>query len=295
MTTSASPNQPKRAREDDESASPAQAPELLRPRPCSTLHSALDERDHALGTWVQMNSPETGELAAAAGFDFVIIDMEHGTLGLPDAAHAVRAVQGRGADAIVRVPSTDRTMIGRVLDLGTRGVLIPGIRSAQAAARAATAAHYAPRGERGACPCVPGFDHGLLPWDQAQQHADTTHVWLLIEHPDAIADIKNLAAASAAAGATALVLGPFDLAVAMGHRGDHRHPAVRAALEQTIEAAHSAGLDCVAVTLEDHAHASAAAVASWRSAGCRITTALLDRYALGHAYRSTLQEILQLD
>ncbi|MCE0762082.1 aldolase/citrate lyase family protein [Pseudonocardia kujensis] len=242
-----------------------------------------------------MNSPETGELAAAAGFDFVIIDMEHGTLDLPDAAHAVRAVQGRGADAIVRVPSTDPTMIARVLDVGTRGVLIPGIHSAQAAARGAAAAHYAPRGERGACPCVPGFDHGLLPWDRARQHADATHVWLLIEHPDAIADIDLLAAASAAAGATALVLGPFDLAVAMGYEGDHCHPAVRGALEQTIKAAHRAGLDCVAVTLEDHAHASAAAVASWRAAGCRIATALLDRYALGHAYRTTLREISRLD
>ncbi|GAA4684869.1 aldolase/citrate lyase family protein [Pseudonocardia yuanmonensis] len=241
-----------------------------------------------------MNSPETGELAAAAGFDFVVVDMEHGTLDLRDAAHAVRAVQGRGADAIVRVPSADPTTIARVLDLGTRGVLVPGIRSAQAAARAAAAAHYAPRGERGACPCVPGFDHGLLPWDEAQRHADSIHVWLLIEHPAAIADIENLAVASAAAGATALVLGPFDLAVAMGHGGDHRHPEVRAALEQTIGAARSAGLDCVAVTLEDHAQASAAAVASWRAAGCRITTALLDRYALGHAYRTTLQEISRL-
>lgn len=265
----------------------------LRPRPRSTLGSALDERDHAVGTWVQMNRPETGELAAAAGFDFVVVDMEHGTLDLPAVAHAVRAVQGRGADAIVRVPSAEPATIGRVLDLGTRGVLVPGVRSAEAVVRAAAAARFAPCGERGACPCVPGFDHGLLPWEQAQEEA--AHVWLLIEHPDAVADIENLAAASAAAGAGALVLGPFDLAVAMGHGGDHRHPAVRAALERTVRAAASAGLDCVAVTLEEQARDSAAAVASWRSAGCRIATVLLDRAVLGHAYRSTLQEIARLD
>lgn len=81
----------------------------------SALTTALATRGHAVGTWVQMNSPETGELAAAAGFDAVVVDMEHGALDLPAAAHAVRAVQGRGPDAVVRVPSPDPTTIGRLL------------------------------------------------------------------------------------------------------------------------------------------------------------------------------------
>lgn len=252
----------------------------------SAISAALTERGRALGTWVLMDSPETGELAAAAGFDFVLIDMEHGALDLPATAHGVRAVQGRGADAVVRVPTLDPSMIGRVLDVGARGVLVPGIRSPDDARRAAAAAHFAPRGERGACPFVPAFDDGLLPWGPA-----APHVWLLIEHPQAVADITDVAAVAAEAGATALVLGPFDLAVAMGLDGDHHHPEVRRALDQVLRAADTTNLDVVAVTLEPDAPTTARAVQEWRAAGCRLTTALLDRHTLAHAYRSTLTEI----
>ncbi|MBW0113879.1 HpcH/HpaI aldolase family protein [Pseudonocardia abyssalis] len=260
----------------------------------STVSAALADRGDAVGTWVQMHSPEAGELAAAVGFDFVVVDMEHGTLDLPAAAHMVRAIQGRGADAVVRVPSPEPGTIGRVLDAGARGVLVPGVRGAPEAGHAAAAAHFAPRGTRGACPYVPAFDHGLVSWDEARERADAVHVWLLIEHPDAVGDIEALAAAAAAAGATALVLGPFDLAVAMGHGGDHGHPQVRDALEATVRAAHGAGLDCVAVTLEEEPTASVAAVAAWRSVGCRITTALLDRSTLARAYRTTLHAVRSL-
>ncbi|BBF99371.1 MULTISPECIES: aldolase/citrate lyase family protein [Pseudonocardia] len=253
----------------------------------AAITGALDARDRAIGTWLLMDSPETGELAAAAGFDFVIVDMEHGALDLPAAVRCVRAVQGRGADAVVRVPSTDPAEIGRVLDAGARGVLVPGITSPEAATAAARAARFAPHGDRGACPFVPAFDHGLRSWDAPQD----LHVWLLIEHPDAIETIDAVATAAAEAGATALVLGPFDLAVATGHGGDHRHPEVRRALAATVAAAQAAGLDCVAVTLEPDADASAAAVSSWRSTGCRLATVLLDRHVLGHAYRSTLQAV----
>jgi len=265
-----------------------------RERPGSTLRAALDERGHGLGTWVQMNSPEAGELAAAAGFDVVVIDMEHGAHDLPSVAQVVRAVQGRGGDAIVRVPDTSGAMIGRVLDVGARGVLVPGIRTVDDAVRAVRAARYAPAGDRGACPLVPASDHGLMPWSEVARRAGETHVWLLVEHPDAVTDIDRIADAAASAGATALVLGPFDLAVAMGHGGDHRHPAVVAALTATTAAALSAGLDCVAVTVEEDARATADAVASWRAAGCRIVTGLLDRYVLAHAYRTTLGEISSL-
>ena len=81
----------------------------------------------------------------------------------------------------------------------------------------------------------------------------------------------------------------------MGLEGDHRHPDVTAALTTTITAAYTAGLDCVAVTLEDDPVATAAAVARWRAAGCRITTGLLDRHTLGHAYRTTLEAVAALD
>lgn len=252
------------------------------------IASSLRDRSGALGTWVQMNSPETCELAAASGFDFVVIDMEHGSFDLGDAVHMIRAVECGGADPIVRVPSDDPAGIKRVLDAGAAGVLVPGIRTAAQAAAVVAAARYEPRGTRGACPCTRSTGHGRIPWPQARRRADeNVLVWLLIEHPDAIADIEAIAET----GPDALALGPFDLAMSMGLDGDHRSPEVRAALDTVIAAARARDIEVMATALEESTDATATVVESWRAAGCRIVTALVDRLTLLSAYREMYSKL----
>jgi 2-keto-3-deoxy-L-rhamnonate aldolase RhmA len=250
----------------------------------SSISSALAGSGQALGTWVQMNSPETCEIAALAGFDFVVIDMEHGSFGIAEASAMIRAAGCRGADAIVRVLTGDSHHIRQVLDAGPAGIIVPGIRTAEQARAAVSAARYEPLGTRGACPCVRSVGYGTVPWHEVHGGSDAAQVWLLVETPEAVDDI----AAIVATGADAVVLGPFDLSMAMGLQGDFEHPEVVSALERVTATARAAGLEVVYVGLGQTAEANASGVEEWRRRGSRIATTLLDRSALALAYRSTL-------
>lgn len=245
------------------------------------MQQAFDEGRHPVGTWVQIDSPEICEIAAAAGFDFVIIDMEHGSFGLSQVVGMIRAVEGRSSAPVVRVPVNERSIIGRVLDAGAASVLVPGIKSREDAERAIAATRFEPEGTRGACPSSRYAEHGLGNWPDAEAHVHSSvGVWLLIEHPRAVEDIDAIVAL----GPDALVLGPFDLSMAMGLKGDHRHPDVRAAFTRVVAAANAAGVDTVAVTIENEPDRSARVFEEWMSLGCNMGTALIDRLSLGAAF-----------
>jgi 2-keto-3-deoxy-L-rhamnonate aldolase RhmA len=235
-----------------------------------------------------MDSPETCELAAAAGFDFVIIDMEHGTFDVSSMVGMVRAVEARGATPVVRVPVNETSIIKRTLDAGASIVIVPGITSVEDARRAIAATRYEPFGSRGSCPVSRSTEHGLKPWDDVVRAAhEDVAVWLLIEHPGAVAAIEDILALEP----DGIMLGPFDLSMSMGLQGDSGHPEVRAALKTVVQAASAVGIDSVAVTVDDNPADGAHAAASWYEDGCTMSTVLIDRLTLAAAYRHALHAI----
>lgn len=251
------------------------------------LDHALAQRNQAVGTWVQMNSPETCEIAGLVGFDFVIIDMEHGSFGLPEATAMVKSTQVTGADAVIRVAEGTRTALKQALDIGVRAVLIPALETAEDAAAAVAAARFEPAGRRGACPCVRSVSFGVRPWRECADHQDEVGVWVLIENPIAVENIDEIVKT----GIEAVVLGPFDLSMAMGLNGDFHHHAVTEALERVCVAALKAGVEVVNVGLDQSPEANVASAQRWSARGSRITTTLLDRSVLVHAYRNTLNQM----
>ena len=129
------------------------------------VNEAIQRSGYAFGTFIQTVSPESAEIAAAIGFDFLIIDMEHGSFGFDNLVHMIRGVQIGGATPVVRLPDHSETGIYKALDAGCVGLLIPGVSAAEQAQRIAKAARYAPLGKRGACPRVRATVHGISPWE----------------------------------------------------------------------------------------------------------------------------------
>src|SRR6266404_9782180 len=102
-----------------------------------------------IGMWLTLCSPTATEAAAGAGFDWLLIDMEHSPNELPDIAHHLRAAVGGTAEPVVRVPWNEPVIVKRLLDIGARTLLFPFVQSAEEARRAVAATRYPPQGIRG--------------------------------------------------------------------------------------------------------------------------------------------------
>jgi 4-hydroxy-2-oxoheptanedioate aldolase len=166
----------------------------------------LSSGETLFGAWCTLPGPGPAELLAAGGVDYVVIDLQHGLASEGDLPAAFPAIEARAAAPLVRVVANDPVAIGRALDLGAHGVVIPNVDSAEDAVRAAGAALYAPRGTRGYGPFRAAMTLGA---DALEQVA----VIAQIESRAAVEQVESIAGV---AGVSALYVGPWDLSVSLG-------------------------------------------------------------------------------
>jgi 4-hydroxy-2-oxoheptanedioate aldolase len=185
------------------------------------------------GFFVGIPSPATVELAGWSGFDFVIIDTEHGATGLETLEHMLRAAAAAGIAALVRVPRGGADDILHVLDAGADGILVPHVTSAAVAQRIVGHAYYPPLGQRGISTLSRAARHGT--GDAAtvlREQAGRTAVIVMIEDREALTEVGAIARVQ---GVDAVFVGPNDLAASMGHLGDAGNAEVVAAVSRIAE------------------------------------------------------------
>lgn len=198
----------------------------------------LTKGEATVGSWTMMGHPAVAEILAEAGFDWVVLDVEHGMMDWPRVLPQVQAVQGKGAAAICRVPINSPEHFKWALDLGVEGVMVPWIRTAADAEAAVAAAKYPPRGMRGVGVCR-AHGYGARFQSYVECANDETLVILQIEHIDAVDDIE---AVCAVPGVDVAFVGPYDLSGSMGLMGQTHHPDVEAAVTRVFDAASAAGV-----------------------------------------------------
>ena len=203
-----------------------------------TLKARWKAGDTTLGAWCMIPGALTAEALSGAGFDWVLIDMQHGCMDYDMALSMIRAVDLGAAAPIVRVPWNDPGIIGRALDAGALGVVIPMIQSAADARRAVDACLYPPAGSRSFGPVRVGLRDGPGYFAKAN---DRVAVIPMIETAQALAEVEEIAATP---GVDALFVGPFDLSIALGlPPGDNDgEPVFDAAISRISAAAKSAGV-----------------------------------------------------
>jgi 4-hydroxy-2-oxoheptanedioate aldolase len=203
------------------------------------LKALLESDRVSLGTWSQIAAPEMVDLIGLNGFEFTIIDCEHGHFGIETAENLARAADANDIACAVRVSRNDPVEIMKALDAGIRHVVVPGIASHEEAARAVAATRFAPHGLRGACPCCRSGGHYIRNWqDYVDEEEARVGVIGLIESAEGYRNIRRIVDES---GLRALMFGPFDLSVSMGHSGDWRHPEVASAVREMIRITVDAG------------------------------------------------------
>lgn len=179
-------------------------------------------------------TPQIARIAASCGYHWLFVDLEHGQASLDAASQICVAALDAGITPVVRVPANEPAWIGRALDGGAVGVVVPHIDSADDARRAADAARYPPAGSRSLSGLLPQFGYGVLPAPEAMKQADAlTFLIGIIETAEAIERVDEIAAVP---GIDALQVGTSDLSVSLGVPGEVDHPKVQDAAKRTIAA-----------------------------------------------------------
>ncbi len=236
------------------------------------------QRDElTLGAWCMVPSSLAAEILAKGGFDWVLIDMQHGCMGYETAVEMIRAIDLAGISPIVRVPWNEAGMIGRMLDAGAMGIVAPMVNSAAEARRLVEACLYPPAGRRSLGPVRVGARDGMgyVPGANAR-----IAVIPMIETVEALGVVEEIAAVP---GVDALFVGPFDLSFSLGlPPGDNDGtPAFDAAIARISAAARACGIATAVL--------SNPVVAPLRAAqGFRMISVITDSAALAAAAQASL-------
>lgn len=203
------------------------------------IRQALARGEVVTGMLLFTGSPMVVEMMAAAGVDFVIIDMEHSALDLDRCAHLIRAADAAGITPLVRVPQVDAALIKKVLNLGAMGIAVPHA-NRENCESALQAVRYAPEGERGACPIVRAARYTPRDWNEYAQQANREIMVIPLLEDRAI--IEGFDGLVTLPGLDVFFVGPTDLGISLGvPDATFDDPKLGAALDKVIAAARRHG------------------------------------------------------
>lgn len=209
---------------------------VRRPAPVC-LKEKLAARRPTIGSWITLAHPALAEIMAKAGFDWVAVDLEHSVITIREAEELIRVIDLCGAAPLVRLTSNDADLIKRVMDAGSRGVIVPLVRNRQEAEKAVASVYYPPRGRRGvglarAQDYGPGFNAY-----RARLEREGV-VIVMIEHEEAVENAESILSVP---GVDGYLLGPYDLSASLGVPGQLSHPKVERAIAQVKACARRLG------------------------------------------------------
>ncbi|GAB3276286.1 4-hydroxy-2-oxoheptanedioate aldolase [Sinomonas notoginsengisoli] len=242
-----------------------------------SLRARIQAGETTVGTFVGLGSQTAAEVCAASGADWILVDLEHGAGSEETVGPAVLAAGAYGVPTLVRVETDDRIRVGRVLDQGAAGIMLPRLQGHREVAEALSHLHYPPHGDRGVATynrsCRWGMD--ASPLSSTEQRSLGI---VQIENRSALDEVEQIAALDAA---DVLFVGPLDLSTALGVPWMFDSPEYRAALHRVLEAAERHGKAAGILALD------APAAARYIAEGFRFVAIGSDSTVLAAALRSS--------
>ena len=206
--------------------------------PANPFKQAIASPGAQIGLWLGLADPYAAELCATAGFDWLLIDGEHGPNDLRSMLGTLQAVAPYPSHPVLRIPQGDTTLIKQVLEIGATTLLVPMVETAAQARALVAATRYPPRGVR-------GVGSGLARssrWSDYPRYLheadDSVCLLVQVETASALAQIDEIAAVD---GVDGVFIGPADLSASMGHLGNPGHADVKAAIDAGIARILAAG------------------------------------------------------
>ncbi len=186
------------------------------------------------GIFMKTGDPMFVEAAGIGGFDYVILDTEHGPVSIENQQNNIRAAEARGTVPIVRLPDGDENTIGKALDIGAYGIQVPQISNAAEAKQVVKNAKFYPYGMRGVCRFVRAADYSNM---DRFEYFENSKDLLIILQLEGVKAIENLDEILDVDGIDILFIGPYDLSQSLGIPGQVNNPVVVAEMKKIVEKA----------------------------------------------------------
>jgi len=199
-----------------------------------SLKQKIINKQLTIGSWITLGNTSIAEILANAGFDWLVVDLEHTTISLAQAGELIRTIELAGVSALVRLTSNDENQIKRVMDAGAQGILVPMVKSVEDAKNAVSATRYSPLGTRGVG-LGRAQKYGAAFNDYLSWQSDIISgpiVVVQIEHIDAVRNLKEILEVG---GVDAFIVGPYDLSCSMGIPGEFNHPSFLKIMNKIVE------------------------------------------------------------
>lgn len=184
----------------------------------------LREGKNLLGAWLQLCNPMSAEIFARAGFDFLVVDMEHSPADFMTLLSQVQAVGRYQTPIAVRTPWNDFVTFKRILDTGVHGLHVPYVNTADEAREAIRGMRYAPEGIRGIAGSPRALGYGLDSKDYFETANEELLCIVAMETPKGVANLDEILDIREVDG---IFIGPMDMATSLGHIGNPAHPEVQ--------------------------------------------------------------------
>jgi len=205
--------------------------------PQNAFKRALKASQPQIGLWSSLSSNYSVEVIAGAGFDWILLDMEHSPNDLESLLSQLQAAAPYATHPVVRVPWNDMVTIKRVLDTGAQSLLIPYVQNASEARSAVANTRYPPAGVRGVAGTTRATRFGRVK-DYAKRAHEEICVLVQLETKPALDEIEKVAAVD---GVDGIFIGPADLHASMGYTGETANPAVLPLIEESMRRIRKAG------------------------------------------------------
>jgi 4-hydroxy-2-oxoheptanedioate aldolase len=205
--------------------------------PRNAFKHALKDGKAQIGLWSSLSSNYSVEVIAGAGFDWILLDLEHSPNDLESLLAQLQAAAPYPTHPVVRVPWNDMVAMKRILDVGAQSLLIPYVSSAEEARAAVAHTRYPPKGVRGVAGTTRATRFGRIK-DYARRAHEEICVLVQVETQAALDSIEPICAVD---GVDGVFIGPADLHASMGYTGEIANPKVKPVIDDAIRRIRKAG------------------------------------------------------
>ena len=196
-----------------------------------SLKEKLKKNELTIGSWIMIGHPISVEVMALAGFEWLVVDMEHTAIDINTAQNLITTIQANGIKALVRVSKNEEVIIKQVLDIGADGIIVPMVNSKEDAIKAVEFAKYPPIGKRGVG-LYRASKYGVKFEEYKKWVEEELVIIAQIEHIDGVNNIEEILQVE---GIDGTIIGPYDLSGSMGYPGEFDRADVKIAVQKVLD------------------------------------------------------------